>query len=228
MPIVPHKPAEKITWFEAHEDPFTTNAVAIGTTAAAVSALVALTTAARAKQVAQAAAQEAARTATNEYKDAVAAMAQAGSDILKAVKAKAAAVGGNSVFNLAQIPPPATPSPVGPPGTPTAFKVMLNPDGSLELTWKCSNPTGAGGTIYQVSRKVGTGAGGNFEIIGGSGQRKFVDATVPAAVASVTYRIRANRSTVMGTANDFTVNFGVGGGGEMIASVASASPRMAA
>jgi hypothetical protein len=219
-----------VTFFEAHEAPWTTNALAIGTTAAAVTALAALTATARAKQVAQAAAQEAARTATNEYKNAIIAMATAGADIIKQVKVKAALAGGgaagDAIYNLAQIPPPATPSPVGPPGMPTNFKVTLNPDGSLKLTWKCSNPAGATGTIYQISRRIG---GAGWQMIGGAGQKEFVDATVPAGTASVSYRIQAIRSTQSGTANDFQVNFGVGGGGEMTASVTEPpSPRMAA
>jgi hypothetical protein len=109
---------------------------------------------------------------------------------------------------------------------PTAFKVTLNPDGSLELTFKCSNPAGAGGTIYQVSRKIGAGA---WQMIGGSGEKKFLDDTVPTGTASVSYRVQAVRSTQKGTANYFTVNFGVGGGGEMTATLAEPQPpRIAA
>jgi hypothetical protein len=223
MPIVPEKAADKITWFEAHHAPFTANATAIGTTTAEVSALAALVTAARARQVAQIAAQEAARTATNEYNNAVAAMALAGSDILIKVKARAA-TGGHAIYDLAQIPPPATPSPVGPPGMPTAFRVALKPDGALELSWKCANPRGSAGTIYQVLRKIGAG---EFSVIGGSGTRKFVDGTVPAGVASVVYRVQAIRSTQVGTANDVTVNFGVSGGGQATASAAP-QPKLAA
>jgi hypothetical protein len=220
MPIVPPKPAEKITWYEAHIAPWTSHAVAIGSSAPEITALDTLTQSARAKRTAQQAAQDAARTATNEYREAVLAMAVAGSQVLKKVKAKAATTAG--VWDLAQIPPPATPSPVGPPGMPTAFKVTLNPDGSLELTWKCSNPAGASGTIYQVSRKLGTSGG--WQMIGGSGDKKFLDDSVPAGVASVAYRVQAVRSTQKGVANDLIVNFGVGGAGEMTASVETTPP----
>ena len=226
MPIVPPKPADKIVWYEAHIAPWTTNAVAIGSSAPEITALNALTETARAKQTAQQAAKDAARTATNQYREAVLAMAVAGSDVLKKVKAKAATTAG--VWDLAQIPPPATPSPVGPPGMPSTFKVTLNPEGSLELTWKCSNPAGASGTIYQVSRKIGAGA---WSMVGGTGEKKFLDDTVPAGVASVSYRIQAIRSTQAGTANDFTVNFGVGGGGELLSATLAEAPnppRMAA
>jgi hypothetical protein len=95
---------------------------------------------------------------TNEYKNAVIAMAVAGSEILKHIKAKAA-TGGDAIYNLAQIPPPATPLAVGPPGMSSDFRVTLKPNGSLELMWKCSNPSGAAGTNYQVSRKIGAEGG---------------------------------------------------------------------
>lgn len=215
MPIIPEKAAEKIVFFEAHHAAWSANSVAIGSSAGEITALQALTTAARAKQVAQRLARQAARTATHEYAQAVAAMARAGSDVIKKIKAKAA-TGGDAVYNLAQVPPPATPSPIAPPGTPTQFRVTLRPDGALELAWKCANPRGSAGTIYQVSRKLGAGAGagaGEFQIIGGSGIKKFIDGTVPAGVASVTYRVQAFRSTQVGMANNVTVNFGVGGGG---------------
>ena len=42
-------------------------------------------------------------------------------------------------------------------------------DGSLELKWKCANPAGSQGTMYQVSRRIG--ASGPLVQIGGSGTR---------------------------------------------------------
>jgi hypothetical protein len=80
--------------------------------------------------------------------------------------------------------------------------------------------------MYQVSRR--TGSTGPFTAVGGSGVKSFEDATVPAGVASVTYQIVAVRSTAVGVAAQFTVNFGVGGGGEMLASVVESSPKLAA
>ena len=48
----------------------------------------------------------------------------------------------------------ATPTPVPAPGTPFKFKVSLDQTGALTLGWKCENPTGSQGTIYQVWRKI--------------------------------------------------------------------------
>jgi hypothetical protein len=225
MSVVPPEIVAKIQFYEDHNTPWSTNAVAIGTTTTEVTALNTLTTAARAAYDAQQAAQNAARDATLNLRLAVAAMATAGSDIIKKVRAKAA-TDGDGVYALASIPAPALPSPVPPPGTPDNFVATLNPDGSVRLKWKCANPRSAAGTVYQLSRRTGTT--GDFVAIGVSGTRSFVDATLPAGVASVTYQIVAVRSTALGTAAQFLVNFGVSGAtGEMAASVAQA-PKLAA
>ena len=124
------------------------------------------------------------------------------------------------------------PSPVPAPGTPGSFKVTLGGDGSLDLTWKCNNPAGSSGTIYQVFRR--TTAEGEFEYLGGSGSKSFLDTTVPAGATAVTYKIQAVRSTAVGPWAQFNVNFGTSGGGGgaamMTASVGETpgGPKMAA
>jgi hypothetical protein len=222
--ILPHGPVQRVEFFESRQDDWQANATGIGTTTTAVTALTAKVTAARDAYNAQQLAFAQAKAATQTFKDAVAAMTLAGTEIIKAVKAKAA-TGGNAVYTLALLPVPATPTPVPPPGTPTDFTATLNPDGSLKLKWKCANPAGSSGTIYQVSRKVGTA--GAFTVVGGSGLKTFDDATVPAGVAAVTYQVQAVRSTAAGVPAQFVVNFGVGGGGEATASVMS-TPKLAA
>jgi hypothetical protein len=226
--ILPKAAIDRVTFFENHTADWAANAVAIGTTTTAVTALTTKTTAARAAYNAQQLAQAQAKAATQTFKDAVAAMTTAGSDIIKQVKAKAA-TDGNSIYALALLPVPALPSPVPAPGTPSNFAVELRGDGSLVLSWKCANPAGSQGTIYQVSRRLG--GSGDFSVIGASGKKEFTDETLPAGSGSapVTYQIVAIRSTVAGAPAQFTVNFGVaaGGGGEMTASVESA-PKLAA
>jgi hypothetical protein len=225
--ILPQGAVDRVAWFEAHTADWQTNAVAIGTTTTAVTALTTKVTAARAAYDAQQLAFEQAKAATQNFKDAVAAMTTAGAEIIKQVKARAAS-GGNAIYTLALLPVPAIPAPLPPPGTPTDFAVTLKPDGSLKLRWKCANPAGSSGTMYQVQRKVG-GAGG-FIALGGTGTRTFEDATVPAGVASVTYQVQAVRSTAAGVPAQFLVNFGVGGSGEAMAMVAGpgGAPKLAA
>ena len=118
-----------------------------------------------------------------------------------------------------------TPAPKGNPGTASNFKVALNGDGSIDLTFKVNNPAGTHGTMYQIFRRIG--GEGEFEYLGGVGAKKFHDATIPAGTAAVTYKIQAVRSTAVGDWAEFNVNFGTGAGGAVTASV-EPSPKLAA
>lgn len=227
MPIVPKNPTAKVAFYASKTTGWAASAVAIGTTTAAVTDLTTKVTSAQTKIAAALAAKEASKNATADADLAVRDMAHAGAAIIQQIKAKAA-VSGPSIYILANIPAPATPTPVPPPGTPVDFRAALNPDGSLKLSWKCPNPPGAPGTIYQVARRIG--GSGAFVSLTSVGTRSLTDPTVPSGTASVTYRINAVRSTAIGLAAEFIVNFGTGLSGEMVASVVSlgGAPKLAA
>lgn len=224
--LIPDTNTGKIAFYRSKNTPWAAAPTSIGTTALAVSALATLVTAAQTKLDAQLALQEATKNATVALHEALKAMSRAGSDIIKQIRTKAA-IDGNGVYILAEIPPPATPGPVAAPGLPYKFVVTLNPDGSLLLKWKCPNPAGSSGTSYQVQRRIG--ATGEFVAIGACGLRSFVDPTVPAGTASVTYKIQGFRTTAVGPAAEFIVNFGApsAAGGSTFVSVVSA-PKLAA
>jgi hypothetical protein len=167
MPVVPEKRLEKVQFYENHIAPFTTNATAIGLTTAQCTELQTKTQAARDLYTDQQAKLQAAKTATEAFYNSVDTLATFGAGLIDAIRSKAKTTGNLDVFTLAEIPAPPTPTPVGAPGRPSDFEVVLQPDGTLELSWKCSNPTGCNNVIYQVYRKVdSTGA---YEYIGGTG-----------------------------------------------------------
>ena len=113
------------------------------------------------------------------------------------------------------------PQPVTELGTPTDCRVSLGADGSITLKWKCASPR-ATGMVYQVFRRVGEG---EFAYLGGTGEKKFTDSTLPTGASQVTYQLQAVRSTASGPWAQFNVNFGTtGGGGTMIASVTQSTP----
>lgn len=225
MPRVPDTNEGKIQFYQSKNAPWSSNAAAIGTTPAAVTSLGTKVSTATTKLAAAVAARATSKNATAELRAAIADMAGAGADIIRQIDAKAA-IDGDGVYFLAQIPAPATPSPVPPPGKPSDFSAALTEGGALVLTWKCANPSGSRGPVYQVSRR--TGATGEFNVVGATGAKRFEDDTLPAGVASVTYRVVAMRSTAQGPEALFTVFFGVTGAGEMTATVADASPKLAA
>ena len=220
MGLVPDTKQGKTNFFRSKIAPWTSSAVAIGTSVPAVTALDVLVTAAEDKLAAQAAAEGAFRAAVEQADQAVEAMAVAGANIISAIRTKGRT--DSAVWALAQIPAPATPSPMPPPGTPSNLKVELDGNGALILTWKCANPAGTSGTLYQLYRAVG--ASNEFEYLGGAGEKKFVDGTVPAGATRLTYRIQAVRSTAVGMWAEFVVNFGTNAGGGMTAMVTDGSP----
>jgi hypothetical protein len=221
MPTVPSDRLAKLAFYEAHIAPWTANTTAIGLVTASVTALGTAATNARTCYIAHVAAQAAAKAATAAFYDSIRTLHSApgmGADMIRQIKTKAQTTNNPNVYVLAQIPAPAVPAPTPAPGTPTDFTVALKQDGSLELKWRCPNPAGVSGTIYQVLRRV-SGAT-EFALVGATGSRKFIDNTLPAGASPVTYQITAVRSTASGNPAQFTVCFGTAtGGGATIASV---------
>lgn len=121
-----------------------------------------------------------------------------------------------AVYALAQIPAPQTPSTMPPPGTPGDFRATLNPDGSLTIAWKCSNPSGATGTVYAIRRRADISEPWAF--LGAVGTKKFTDHALPP-VTRIYYQVQAQRGASLGLASSsFNVQFGAGGAGMMITS----------
>ena len=210
MSIVPQSRIGKVQFYEAHLTPWTNNAANIGLELPAVAALTTATQEARAAYDAMLAARDASRAATQAFYAKVSVMHAApglGSDMIDSIKNYAQTTGDPNVYTLAQIPPPAPPGVVGPPGTPFDFRVGLRQDGSVELKWKCNNPSGAGGTVYEILRSVG---GGAMQFVDNAGEKTFIDETVPANSGPVTYQITGVRTTVRGDPAQFTMQFGTG------------------
>lgn len=232
MPTVPETNAARLTFYATHVPVWTANAAALGLDPAQVAALSALVGAARQATADAMAARNAARAATAAMNEAMRAMHAdpgAGADIISAIRTHAQATGDEGVYTLAQIPAPAEPSPIGPPGRPTDFDVELVPaNGALILKWKCPNPRGAEGTMYTVERQIGNGQVVRLDTVG---TKSFTDAALPAGAVGtpggVTYRVTAVRSTKRGEPGGITVNVGRHGVGWAPASAADA-PRAAA
>lgn len=122
----------------------------------------------------------------------------------------------------------ATPTPMAPPGTCSDFKTELLADGSVQNTWKANNPTGMSGVTYQIWRRFGSE--GDFSFAGASGEKKYIDSTIPAGTQQVQYQIRGIRPTSAGAWAQFNVNFGQASSGVTMASVVETqvSPKLAA
>lgn len=212
MGITPNSRLGKVTFYETHISPWATNAAAIGLEVAEVTALGIATGAARTAYNDMIAARAAAKSATETFYEAVTAMHSApgkGSDMIDTIKNFAQTTGDPGVYALAEIPAPSEPGVVPPPGSPFDFRLALRQNGSVELKWKCNNPAGAQGTVYEIKRSVD---GGGFVVLTTIGERTFLDETVPPTTGQVIYEITAIRSTLRGTPAQFNFRFGASGG----------------
>jgi hypothetical protein len=217
-----------LLWCAGHVEPFTNNAAAIGITPAMATLFSDAVDAATNKTAEQQAARQALSVASEEVADAFGELRSVTSDIVRTVKAFAE----NSskpltVYSLAQIDPPAPPSPVPAPGTPDNFKVSLLQTGTLEISWKCQNPPGSQGTVYIIERRLN--AAGSYAFRAAVGEKKFVDNSVPFGTDQIDYRITAQRSDATGNPAVWTVRFGSGGGTFTVEQVQGGeAPKLAA
>ncbi len=216
---VPANLEEFFTFLNAHATLWDDNHTALGVPATQSAALKSFASTAVGNYSAQVTARDKAKAATLTQQTSTRTAREMTADIIRTIEVFAQSQSDpNTVYALAQIPPPATPSPAPPPGTPNRFTVGLNDNGAVLLAWKCPNPAGTTGTIYEVRRKPSGGSAWTF--IGATGERKFTDDTLLAGSAGVTYQITAVRSTSRGEPASFNVSFGVGGpGGIQVTSV---------
>jgi len=215
MGTVPKNDLDQITYFEEHLPIWTANAAQIGLLPAQVTAFSALVTAARNQFNAAQAIRSASKAQTVNFHIKLDAMNEGGSDLIRTIRAYADLQNDPTVFVKAEIPPPATPSPVGPPGTPTDYTCTLNPTGLLTIKWKCANPAGGPGTVYEVRRCIGpVDSQSVWTLLGTSGKREYTDTTLPALssdnAAGVTYEVTAVRSTSRGQPSQYMVRFANG------------------
>ncbi len=220
MAVVPNKDVEALQFFEDHWDQWQTNEVALGIPPAVAAQVKDDAIDARAKLTAQALAKNAAKSATLDWNGAMSSLRSAGATAIAAIRAKAdASADPNAVYSLAQIPPPAAATPLPPPATPTTFSSEIQPTGALLIKWRMPSAQ-PGNTFYQVARKLAGETA--FDIIGGSGNKTFLDESLPFGTDRVEYQVTAIRGSVAGTpSNSFVVQFGVGGEGATALKIAA-------
>jgi len=148
MPIVPSSDMDALNFFEIHWPVWQNNAVALGVPAALAQLIKNNTMTARGAFTTKQNALAAARAATLTWQSAMSLLRSAGSNGLAAIKATAdAAPNPDTIYALAQIPPPAPATPLPAPGTPLDFSVSVLPTGALGLKWKMPGAQ-SGNTFY--------------------------------------------------------------------------------
>jgi hypothetical protein len=215
MSVIPRKFQDFLAFCQNHAPTWSAQAANIGIAPMQATAFSTLVGTLNTAYQAHISAQNAARNATIALNDTTATTRAAAADLLRLIKAFAEnSATPNTVYAKADIPPPATPAPAEPPGQPTNFKAALQPEGFLSLTWKALNPSGLGGTVWTVRRKLATESA--WTIVGATGLRKFTDETLPlgGGGGEVQYVVQGQRAQSVGLpSTPFVVQFGVGGGG---------------
>ncbi len=213
MRIVPKGLDERILFYELHIDVWEANAVELGLSIEQLAGFRAAIQAARGALDAAEVARQASLTATQALHFAVDTMHSdpaMGSSIINTIKAQAETTGDSNLYNTAELPPPQADTTPPPPSMPTNIRTALLPTGEVELTWKSSAPRPTQGTVYQIERAVDGDIDANiYGFVGISGQRRFIDETLPAGLARATYRITAIRGRTRSQTATHTVHFGV-------------------
>lgn len=207
-----------LAWCEAHYPIFLTNYAGLGITNSQALAFKTATQDLGTKQAASDTAKFAYRTAVNDADASNDTLRARAGETVRLIRAFAEASSNpEAVYSLAQIPPPAQPSPAPPPGTPKNFTVGINSaDGSIELAWKCENPSGTSGTTYVIRRRLTNDE--PWAVVDVVGEKRWTDTTFTAGPDSVQYSVFAQRAGRAGEASEIlTVNFGRGGGGFTVA-----------
>jgi hypothetical protein len=221
MGVLPETVIEQIEFCEAHWPVWNVAPAAVGLLAPAVAALKTATETARSSYNAAQTARQASKAATITQNSNAALMRGQVADLIRQIKAFAELQANpNTVYAAAQIPAPTPPTPLPAPGKPTNFETILEPDGSVTLSWDAANSAASTGTFFTVSRKLPgqtsfVGVGGAPGSTTESRRAFFTDATVPAsaAAAGAQYIVQGFRGTRTGEPSDaITVQFGLGEG----------------
>jgi hypothetical protein len=229
MPVLPSRTQDLLDWMDQHRPVWIANAAGIGLTPAQANAFNSLAQAARAAWNDRLAEEEEARVAVNTARVAIGDARRSAGDLIRTIKAFAEnSSKPDTIYDLAQIPPPQPPAPLPAPGRPFDITVGLEPaTGAITLRWKCTNPPGAAGTSYIVRRRTSSTA--EFAFVGVTGIKTYVDSTFTAGPDSVQYTIQGQRSDSAGPVSDIlTINFGRGGPGVTIIGTSTQSARLAA
>lgn len=201
----------KIEWFETRAPVWQNDPPGIGLSVEQAADIFGLTTQARQAYTAAVDARAVARTATQAYHDAVDALHAAGSGDIALIKAFAdASDDPGGVYAAAMVSPASPPSQAPPPAQPFDVTTLLRNDGTIEVKWKGTGPTG---TRYFVHRRLATEQA--FTVVGDFAGKNFIDGGVPAGTASVSYFVVAKRGeTASSPSEQVTMPLGAGNDGE--------------
>ncbi len=182
---------DALEWIENHVDVWASVAAPIGLTVEQVSEATAKAVAARNAYEAAEAARQASKAATLTWNNALFDARDSAQGLVSIIKGFADHTGNEDVYAIAQISPPAPPSPTPAPVTPRSLTIALSNMGVVNLAWE---GTLANRTFYEVQRSFAdTPIESDWTPIGSVANRFFDDNTLPNGTPKAHYRVRAVR-----------------------------------
>jgi hypothetical protein len=195
--IPPSRPAQ-IQFCTTHIPVWEEHEAAIGLPDGFAEELSTLTQAARDAARAAHEARLASEVATQTYYRAVAAMRAKAAQGVRTIRTHADNTGDLGVLVLASIPIEKSPTAVPLPTTPINVSCTVNTTGAVRVTW---DSTGTHGGYFDIFRRLDATPNGAITpmvCIGSSGERTFIDATIPFGTFQATYQVRACRGKKKG------------------------------
>jgi len=193
MPVLPETKLGQLEFFESHKDAWADHATEIGLQDSAISAFKPQITAARAAYSAMQIARDASKAATQNFYNTHGDMLSTGRAFIAAIKAFAETSNDPNVYVLANIDPPAPPSPTPAPETPTDLVGAISPSGSVTLTWSSTRSGATRGIFFLVERQRASET--TWTPLGGVMEKAIIDPNPGLGEGPVQYRVRAGRNT---------------------------------
>ena len=197
MAIVPKPIDAKLNFWSTHTAVWTGQEAVLGLTAAQTAELATLLADAETARSNQLAALSAAKAATGTLDNALKSLDDFGAGLILAIKTKAETTNDPEVYNKAEIPAPAQPTPAGIPPVPTGVTAQIDTDGNVDLAWVGSTKYN---TSFQVTRRLNGET--TWTVLGTVVGKKYKDTSVPVGAQSASYKIFAVRSAGMSAGSE--------------------------
>lgn len=191
MGLLPSSRIKRLNYFNSRVDTWVANATQIGLTPAQASAFKILVETALSKNLAAEQLRNQSKAATQSYYEAADDAITPGRAYLATIKAYAEATGNPNVYALAEVDPPAPPTPAPVPAVPENVVGTISPTGSVTLNWEATPSGASSGIFFLVGRK--RGAETTYTVIGGTPLREFFDPAPDVCDGPVSYQVRAQR-----------------------------------
>lgn len=204
--VLPQSREQMIAWFSDRVSDWAANAASIGLSAGQVTDLATMLNAAEGALGSATAARINSKDQTVVFHATADALRSYGADLIKVIKAFAESTNDPNVYSTASVPPPAPPTPAGPPDKPTEIEATLVLPWGIGLKWKGSVSQSA---YFGVFRRLAGEA--SFTFIQTVKDKRFDDTTLPPGTASVEYYIAAFRDSYQVNSNALSVQFGPAG-----------------